>query len=416
MKIVMIPSGFKECLDADEVAAAMKIGVQRLNANADITCIPMIDGGEGFAKTIINIKNGKLLYKEVTGPVGEKITSYFGIYTENNKKTAVIEMAAVAGLKLVPQHKRNPLLTTTFGVGELIKGALDFGVDHILIGCGDSGTSDGGAGMAQALGVVFRNDMDEAIPVNGGGDLHQVQRIDLDGLDTRLQDVTIDVACNWHNVLCGIGGVARVFGPQKGASPEEVELLAGAFNHYAYLIYKQLGIDVATAPGSGASGGLGAGLVAFTNANLHPRFEIIMQYINIEKYILEADVVLTAEGCLDFQTPNGKIPSEVARIAKKKGIPVIAITGTIGENAQINYENGIDAYSSIIQKPTTLDKAMKKAAVWIADSTEAVLRHVRIGYIIAQKAIDERMRNEWNSNNYALPEKRLLLLPKHYKK
>lgn len=416
MKIVMIPSGFKECLDAEEVAQAMKIGVHRLNTDANITVIPMIDGGEGFAKTIVNIKQGKLYHKEVTGPVGQKITSYFGVYTENDKKTAVIEMAAVAGLKLVPRDRRNPLWTTTYGVGELIKGALDFGVDHIIIGCGDSGTSDGGAGMAQALGVVFKDEADEPIFVRGGGDLNKVRDIDLVELDPRLQDVQIDVACNWHNVLCGKEGVARVFGPQKGASEEEVEQLACAFNHYAYLIYRKLGMDIATAPGSGASGGLGAGLVAFTNAKLHPRYQIIMHYINIEKHILEADVVLTAEGCLDYQTPNGKIPSEVARIAKTKGIPVIAITGTIGKNAEINYENGIDAYSSIIQAPSSLDKAMSKASQWISDSTEAALRHVRIGYQIALKSFEERKRKKWSLNNYDLKEKNLLLLHKQSNK
>lgn len=399
MKIVITPSGFKECLDAEEVAKAMESGIHRLNPHANITVIPMIDGGEGFAKTIVKIKKGRLYYKEVTGPVGETITSYFGVYTENNKKTAVVEMAAVAGLKLVPRNQRNPLWTTTQGVGELIKGALDFGVDRILIGCGDSGTSDGGAGMAQALGVIFKNAEGEALPINGGGDLHKVASIDLLELDSRLQDVQIDVACNWHNVLCGQQGVARVFGPQKGATSEEVEQLASAFNHYAYLIHKHLGIDVTTVPGSGASGGLGAGLLAFAKANLYPRYQIIMQYINIEKHILEADIVLTAEGCIDFQTPNGKIPAEVARIAKIKNIPVVAITGTIGENAKVNYENGIDAYSSIIQKPISLEKAMKKAASWIADSTEGAFRHILIGYHIAQKPINEREKMIWKFNN-----------------
>lgn len=392
MKIVMVPSGFKECLDAEEVGEAMRIGVHRLNMDASITVVPMIDGGEGFAKSIVNIKQGRLYHKEVTGPVGQRITSYFGVYTEKNKKTAVIEMAAVAGLKLVPRKQRNPLWTTTSGVGELILGALDFGVDHILIGCGDSGTSDGGAGMAQALGAVFTDEAGQPVFIRGGGDLAKIRSIDLSDLDPRLTDVQIDVACNWHNVLCGRDGVAHVFGPQKGASPEEVEHLASAFQHYAHLIRSQLGVDIALAPGSGASGGLGAGLVAFANAKLHPRYEIIMQYINIEQHILEADVVLTAEGCLDYQTPNGKIPSEVARIAKSKGIPVIAITGTIGENAAINYENGIDAYASIIQTPASLDQAILNASPWIADSTEAALRHVRIGYQIAHRSFTEGHR------------------------
>lgn len=385
MKIVIVPSGFKECLDAEDVALAMERGVRRVDQSIDLDVIPMIDGGEGFAKTIVNIKNGKLIYKKVTGPVGEKIKSHFGIFEEKGKRTAVIEMAAVAGLKLVPRNQRNPLKTTTYGVGELIQAALDEGVNHILIGCGDSGTSDGGAGMAQALGVQFIDKKQRLLQINGGEELIKVAAIDLKNIDKRLQNVSIDVACNWKNILCGEMGVARVFGPQKGATPVQVEQLSAALDHYATLIQRACGIDVRSLPGSGASGGLGAGLIAFTGATLHPRFDIIMDYINIEEKISTADIVFTAEGSLDFQTPNGKIPAEVARIAKKNNIPVIAITGTIGKGAKLNYEAGIDAYSSIIQKPTTLEKAIKKAPKWIEESTESVLRQISIGLGVARR-------------------------------
>lgn len=385
MKIVMIPSGFKECLDAEDVALAMERGARRFDQSIDMEVVPMIDGGEGFAKAIVNLKGGKLIYKEVTGPVGEKIESYFGIFVENDKRTAVIEMAAVAGLKLVPRNRRNPLKTTTYGVGELILAALDFGVDKILMGCGDSGTSDGGTGMAQALGVQFLDKKQRIVEINGGENLITADSIDTTHLDKRLSNVTIDVACNWKNVLCGEEGVARVFGPQKGATPEQVEQLSSSLEHYASLIQEATGLDVRALPGSGASGGLGAGLIAFTGAILHPRFEIIMDFINIEEIIVTADVVFTAEGSLDYQTPNGKIPSEVARIAKKYNIPVIAITGTIGKGADLNYRAGIDAYISIIQKPTTLEKAMIKAPQWIEESIEAVLRQVAIGLGIAKR-------------------------------
>ena len=385
MKIVIVPSGFKECLDAEDVALAMERGVRRVDPSIDMEVIPMIDGGEGFAKTIVNIKDGDLIYKKVTGPVGKKVNSHFGIFEENGKRTAVIEMAAVAGLKLVPRNQRNPLITTTYGVGELILEALDLGVDHILIGCGDSGTSDGGAGMAQALGVHFYDKKQQIVDIQGGEDLLKVDSIVTTHIDRRLQDVSINVACNWKNILCGEKGVARVFGPQKGATSKQVEKLSSALEHYAALIQEALGIDVRSMPGSGASGGLGAGLIAFTGAILHPRFEIIMDYINIEEKIATADIVFTAEGSLDFQTPNGKIPAEVARIAKKKDIPVIAITGTIGKGADLNYHAGIDAYCSIIQKPTTLEKAIKKAPKWIEESTESVLRQVSIGLGIAQR-------------------------------
>ncbi len=385
MKIVIVPSGFKECLDANEVALAMERGVRRVDPSIDMEVIPMIDGGEGFAKTIVDIKRGELIYKNVTGPAGQKIESHFGIFVENGKRTAVIEMAAVAGLKLVPRNQRNPLKTTTYGVGELILAALDLGVDNILIGCGDSGTSDGGAGMAQALGVHFFDKNRQIVDIHGGEDLLKVDSIETAHLDRRLQDVSINVACNWKNILCGEEGVARVFGSQKGATPKQVEQLSAALEHYAALIEEALGIDVRSMPGSGASGGLGAGLMVFTEAVLHPRFDIIMNYINIEEKISIADIVLTAEGSLDFQTPNGKIPAEVARIAKKNNTPVIAITGTIGKGANVNYDAGIDAYSSIIQKPTSLEKAIEKAPKWIEESTESVLRQVAIGYGIAEK-------------------------------
>lgn len=385
MKIVIVPSGFKECLDAEEVATAMARGVRRFDEEIEVEVVPMIDGGEGFAKTIVNVKAGELIYKEVTGPVGKKIVSHFGIFTENNKRTAVIEMAAVAGLKHVPRDQRNPLKTTTYGVGELLLAALDHGVDNILIGCGDSGTSDGGSGMAQALGVKFYNHRQQPLFIEGGEELLQVAYIDSTNLDKRLADVCIDVACNWTNVLCGEKGVARVFGPQKGATPQQVEKLSAALEHYAALLHEDCSLDVGDMPGSGASGGLGAGLLAFTGATLHPRFDIIKDYIEIEDKIAGADMVLTAEGSIDFQTPNGKIPSEVARIAKMYQVPVIAITGTIGRGADVNYRAGIDAYSSIIQKPTTLEKAIRKAPQWIEDSIEAVLRQVRVGQQIASR-------------------------------
>ncbi|KON88773.1 glycerate kinase [Sporosarcina globispora] len=383
MKIVIVPSGFKECLDAEDVALAMERGAQRYNGAAEIEIIPMIDGGEGFSKTITRLKGGQLISIEATGPVGKKVNAHFGIFAENGEKTAVIEMAAVAGLKHVPFQERNPLLTTTYGVGELILAALDFGADRILIGCGDSGTSDGGAGMAQALGVRFLDADGNAAKIKGGADLLKVKQIDDSGLDKRVRQIEIDVACNWKNVLCGGNGVARVFGPQKGASREQVEILSEAMEHYANVIEESYMIDFRYLKGGGASGGLGAGLAAFAGAVLHPRFSLIRKYISIEEKIASADIVLTAEGSIDFQTPNGKIPTEVARIAKKYDIPVIAITGTIGKGASLNYEAGIDAFLSIIPKPTSLEKAIQFAPQWIEDSTELVMRQVDIGYKIA---------------------------------
>ena len=385
MKIVMVPSGFKECLDAEEVALAMERGAKRFDRAADVEIVPMIDGGEGFAKTIIRLKAGKFIYREVTGPVGEKILSHFGIFVEDGKKTAVIEMAAVAGLKLVPRHQRNPLKTTTYGVGELILSALDLGVDQILIGCGDSGTSDGGVGMAQALGVQFLDPHSNPIQVRSVLDLMEVEYIDTTFLDERLSTVAIDVACNWKNLLCGDQGVARVFGTQKGATPQQVEQLSDALDHYASLIKKQLRWKSGICQEA-------VHLVDWEQVSwllqephcIHD-LKSSRDYINIEEKIRTADIVFTAEGSLDFQTPNGKIPSEVARIAKKNHIPVIAITGTIGKGAELNYGAGIDAYLSIIPKPTTLEKAIINAPKWIEDSTEAAMRQVSIGLAIAER-------------------------------
>jgi len=385
MKVVMIPSGFKECMNADEVAAAMAAGANRFGPNVQTELVPMLDGGEGFAKAITAMKGGELIWKKVTGPTGQQIVSHYGLYAEGDGRTAVIEMAAAAGLKLVPKQARNPLKTTTHGVGELVRDALNLGVDRIIIGCGDSGTSDGGAGMAQALGIRFLDGQKKIVHVSGGEDLLRIQSIDLSMIDPRLGNTVIDVACNWTNVLCGEKGVARVFGPQKGASPEQVNLLSDAFDHYAGLIENVSGISVGRMPGSGASGGLGAALLAFTPAILYPRFDLIMDFIQIEDKVADADLVITAEGSIDFQTPQGKIPAEVARVAKKYGVPVIAITGTIGRGAELNYKAGIDAYVSIIQKPATLEKAMVKAPQWIEESIEGILRQVSIGMKIGVK-------------------------------
>lgn len=379
MRIVVVPSGFKESLSAEEVGQSIARGIKKVNPDHQVTTIPMVDGGEGFVDTITKLKEGKKVKTHVMGPVGKPIESFFGVFEENGVKTAVIEMAAIAGLRHVPQNMRNPLNTTTFGVGETIIKALDIGAERILIGCGDSGTSDGGVGMAQALGVKFLNINGVEIFVNGGGEIDRIHGVDMRYMDARVHLVDIDVAVNWTNLLCGKKGVARVYGPQKGASSENVEQLSNNLEHLARLIKSFKKEDVSLMNGGGASGGLGAGLRGFLNARLHPRFEIIMKYIEISDAIKNADLVITAEGCIDFQTPNGKIPSEVARIAKIHEKPVIAFAGTIGHNAKINYQSGIDAYSSIIPEPTTLENSILDADKWLENCSENALRHIMIG-------------------------------------
>lgn len=387
MKIVVVPSGFKESLSAEEVGNSISRGINKVNPYHDVTTIPMVDGGEGFVDTITKLKEGKKVKTQVMGPVGKPIKSFFGVFEENGIKTAVIEMAAIAGLRHVPQNMRNPLNTTTFGVGETIIKALDNGAERILIGCGDSGTSDGGVGMAQALGIKFLNENGEVVFINGGGEINRIYGVDMSYMDARVNLVDIDVAVNWINLLCGQKGVARVYGPQKGASPENVELLSNNLEHLAKLIKSLKKEDVSLMNGGGASGGLGAGLYGFLNARLHPRFEIIMKYIEISDAIQNADLVITAEGCIDFQTPNGKIPSEVARIAKMHKKPVIAFAGTIGHNAKINYQSGIDAFSSIIPEPTTLENSILDADKWLENCSENALRHITIGINLGNQMV-----------------------------
>ncbi len=299
-------------------------------------------------------------------------------------KTAVIEMAAIAGLRHVPYDQRNPLYTTTYGIGETIIEALNNNAERILIGCGDSGTSDGGSGMAQAIGVKFYDKNNELLNITGGVDIGNIHHIDMSEIDPHIQNVSIDVAVNWKNVLCSESGVAKVFGPQKGASKEDVQLLSNNFDHLAKLLKQLTGTDLSYVNGGGASGGLGAGLAGFIGAELHPRFDIIRKYIEISDAIQTADIVITAEGCIDYQTPNDKIPSEVARIAKQYDKPVIAFAGTIGKKASLNYESGIDAYASIIPKPATLEKSMTDAAKWLEKCTENTIRQIMIGTQLAR--------------------------------
>jgi glycerate 2-kinase len=378
LNILIAPSGFKESLDAEEVANCIATGILKVLPDACIHKAPLVDGGEGFTKALVAATDGTLYQLKVTGPVGQQVDSYFGLLGGKDDKTAVLEMAAAAGLRLVPSDMRNPLTTTTYGVGELIKAALDAGAERILVGCGDSGTNDGGAGMAQALGVKLLDRTGKQLNW-GGGELINLDRIDLSERDPRLEQVQIDVACNWHNVLCGDKGVARVFGPQKGASPETVEQLASALDNYAEIIQRDLGIDVRETPGSGASGGLGTGLSALIGAKLHPRYEIVMKYLDIDRLLPESDLVITAEGCLDYQTPKGKIPAEVASRAKIYDLPVIALAGSLGKGAEINWQHGIDYFTSIVDRPCQLNEAIADAANLLTNSAEAVARLMLVG-------------------------------------
>jgi glycerate kinase len=296
----------------------------------------------------------------------------------------VIEMAAAAGLSLVPRDKRNPMLTTSYGVGELILRALDAGAEKILVGCGDSGINDGGAGLAQALGARLLDEEGAEIG-RGGAELMWLHRMDLSGRDPRLKSVQIDAAVNWHNMLLGPKGVARVFGPQKGATPSQVDYLDAALQRWATVIRAATGIDVGTAQGAGASGGLGAGLIAFAGATLHPRFDIVMQYLDFERLLGQADLVITAEGSLDGQSPYGKVPCEVARRAAQHGIPTIALAGTIGKGVDQTFAHGISAFASILKRPCTLEEAIRDGERLLRRAAEDAIRMMSVGLRMSQR-------------------------------
>lgn len=378
MTVLVAPSGFKESLSAEEAADQIAAGVLRAMPGARVLKAPMADGGEGFTQALVAATGGAMRRLRVTGPVGRPVDAFFGFLGGRACRTAVIEMAAAAGLRLVPRDQRNPMLTTSRGVGELIRAALDAGAERILLGCGDSGINDGGAGMVQALGGRLLDAAGRELGA-GGAALAQLHRIDLGTLDVRLQRVRLDAAVNWHNVLLGERGVARVFGPQKGATPEQVVLLEAALENYARCIREATGRDVGLAPGCGASGGLGAGVAALLGGTLHPRYDIVMQYLELDRLIAQADLVITAEGSLDGQTPYGKVPAEVAQRAKRRGLPVIALAGTIGAGVQLNFEHGIDAFASILKRPCTLEEAIAQAGTLLRRAAEDALRMVSVG-------------------------------------
>ncbi len=388
LTILVAPSGFKESLDAHAVADEIALGVQRACPQARVLKAPMVDGGEGFTAALIEATGGQCIPVRVCGPVGEPVEAFIGLLGGLGPRTAVIEMAAAAGLRLVPRDRRNPLLTTSRGVGELISAALDAGAERILLGCGDSGINDGGAGMAQALGARLLDSAGQPIGP-GGAELARLARIDLSTLDPRLAGVHLDAAVNWHNQLLGAHGVARVFGPQKGATAAQILALEAALETFARRLREDLGQDLGSSPGAGASGGLGAGVAGLLGGTLHPRFDIVMRYLDLDALIDQADLVITAEGSLDAQTPYGKVPAEVARRAKRRGLPVIALAGRLGSGVTTNLGHGIDAFASIQPGPCTLEESMAHSREWLMRAAEAAMRLLGVGARLVTTAANE---------------------------
>lgn len=375
MKFLLAPDSFKESLSAQDAADAMEKGLKKAFPDGDYIKIPMADGGEGTTQSLVDATDGEMYYPEVLNPLGKKVKAKLGILGTGD--IAVIEMASASGLELLSKKDRNPLITTTFGTGELIKAALDKNVSTIIIGIGGSATNDGGAGMVQALGgkLLDKNGLEIAF---GGGSLKDLASIDLSEIDPRIKDTKIEVACDVNNPLTGKLGASHIFGPQKGATKEVVLELDECLAHYAEIIRKYLDKDIENIAGAGAAGGLGAGLMAFLDGKLSPGIDIVIRYTDIEKHMEGVDYVITGEGSIDSQTRFGKTPYGVAKVAKKFDIPVIAVAGNIGEDIDILYDYGFDAFFSIMQGVCDLDEALEKGAANIEMTCESIGRLIKI--------------------------------------
>ncbi|EGQ8201984.1 glycerate kinase [Vibrio cholerae] len=371
MKVVIAPDSFKESLTAKQVCDAIQAGLARVWHDAKFVAIPVADGGEGTVQSLVDATQGRLVEVKVMGPQGKRVEAFYGMLGDN--QTAVIEMAAASGLHHVPVAQRDPKLTTSFGTGELIRHALDQGVTKLIIGLGGSATNDGGVGMLAALGARFTNADGDPIQLTGGG-LRELTHIDLQDFDPRLQNCDILVACDVNNPLCGDKGASAVFGPQKGATPEDVQLLDGTLRQFGLLTEKVTGKMVLESAGAGAAGGMGAALLAYAQARLRPGIEIVLETVQLAHQVSDADLVITGEGRIDSQTVHGKTPMGVAKVAKRFDVPVLALCGCTGDNYQAVYQCGIDAVFAAVPRAMSLDDALKESDFNLADLAENVAR------------------------------------------
>jgi glycerate kinase len=367
MKILICPDSFKESLSAIEVCDCVERGLKKADSKFKIEKIPLADGGEGTVNALVLATNGRSLKCRVKDPLGRTIWARYGILGDG--RTAIVEMAAASGLALVPMDKRNPLVTTTYGTGEIIGNALNRGCGKIIVGIGGSATVDGGAGMAQALGVRLLDGKGREIGF-GGGEIEKVEKIDLKFMDRRIAKTEFIIASDVRNPLLGPRGAARVYGPQKGATPKMVERLERGLSSFARVIRKELSISIENLPGSGAAGGLGAGLYAFLGAKMGSGVELVMRIARLEHRIKKADLVITGEGRLDRQTLYGKAVMGVVKMARKYGVPVICIAGSIMPEAKDLYRLGVKGLFSITTMPMSLEEAMRKSGSLLVNASE----------------------------------------------
>jgi glycerate 2-kinase len=384
MKIIVAPQALKGSLDATEVGDAIACGVRSVFPEAEVLVIPVADGGEGTVRALVAATGGRLVETTVHGPLGDLVKAEWGVLgdTLTGLRTGVIEMAAASGLPLVPVERRNPRLTSTYGTGELMLAALDSGCRNLLIGIGGSATNDGGAGMATALGVRLL-DQDGTKLAAGGAELSRLASIDATGLDSRLAQTRIQVACDVTNPLFGQNGATAVYGPQKGATQAVVDELDTALRHYAQVLQEDLGVDVALVSGAGAAGGLGAGLLAFTRATLVPGARLVLEALDFAAAIEGADLVVTAEGQLDAQTANGKAVAAVAEAARRGGAQVIALAGAVTASQKELDELGIAAALPISDGPLTLEASMARAAPLLEAAAARAMRLIATGMSLA---------------------------------
>lgn len=371
MKIVIACDSYKGSLTAKEVGDYIEAGVLRYNSNIEVIKVPMADGGEGTVQSLVDATQGEVITLRVKDPLLRNIDSFYGILGDG--KTAVIEMAAASGLPLLTKSEKNPLITSSYGTGQLIKDALDRGCRKFIIGLGGSATNDAGAGMLKALGAIFKDEKGQEIPEGGIG-LLQLKEIDMSHMDVRIKNTTIKAACDVDNKLHGLEGATYIFGPQKGADKEMVEQLDKALINFSNVVCDSIGIDVSTIKGGGAAGGLGAAMVAFLDAKLETGVDIVIEQTQLHKAMENADLVITGEGMIDYQTKFGKTPYGVAQLAKKLNIPVIAIAGGIGNEASILYEHGFDSIFSIVDKPMTLEESMERCGQLLEDAACRIIR------------------------------------------
>ncbi|MFX2610209.1 glycerate kinase [Enterobacter mori] len=376
MKIVIAPDSYKESLSAIEVATAIERGFREIFPSANYVKLPVADGGEGTVEAMVAATQGRIIHVPVTGPLGKPVEGFYGL--SGDDQSAFIEMAAASGLELVPPSQRNPLKTTSWGTGELIRHALDAGVKHIIIGIGGSATNDGGAGMVQALGAKLLDAAQEPVGL-GGGELATLAHIDLTGLDKRLKACRIEVACDVTNPLTGEEGATAVFGPQKGATPEMIVTLDNALAHYAQVIARDLDIDVLNLSGGGAAGGMGAALYAFCGAQLRQGIEIVTDALHLADQVADADLVITGEGRIDSQTIHGKVPVGVAKVAKRFNKPVIGIAGSLTADVGVVHEHGIDAVFSVIYTICSLEDALENASENVRMAARNIAAALKVG-------------------------------------